>query len=169
MDLVGESKINEFLGKFVKNYQFKERPYPSTHDFYSTMIPFLAPGQQTLVDDQWKRITLYKNKIVQAKGKKLANGQFEIRFKVELDKYYVDSLGGNEKKAPITEQFFLALLNEETPKVKADVLRMEKLKLINNQEIVWTSAIKPKYVCIDPLHTLTDIFMDDNAKLIDWD
>jgi hypothetical protein len=169
MDLLGESKMNEFLGTFVKKYQFKERPYPSTHDFYSTMIPFLAPGQQTLVDDQWKRITLYKNKIVQAKGKKLANGQFEIRFKVELDKYYVDSLGGNEKKAPITEQFYLALLNEETPKVKTDVLRMEKLKLVNNQEIVWTSAKKPKYVGIDPLHTLTDIFMDDNAKLIDWD
>jgi len=169
MELLGENKMNEFLGTFVNKYKFKERPYPSTFDYYQTMLPFLDSGQQTLVDDQWKRITLYKNKIVEAKGKKLSNGQFEVRFKVELDKYYVDSIGGNEIKAPITEQFYLALLNEETPKVKADVLRMEKMKLSNNQIITWTSAKKPKFVGIDPLHTLTDIHMDDNAKLIDWD
>jgi hypothetical protein len=112
---------------------------------------------------------LYKNKISEAKGKKLPNGQFEIRFKVALEKNYVDSLGGNEKPAPITETFYVALLQEETPKKKSDIVKMEKMKLANNQELVWTTSQKPKYASIDPLHTLTDIFMDDNAKIIDWE
>ena len=169
MDILGEAKMNQFLTRFVSQYKFKERPYPTTHDYYQTLLPFLGPGQQTLVDDQLKRITLYKNKISEAKGKKLPNGQFEIRFKVALEKNYVDSLGGNEKPSPITETFYVALLQEETPKKKSDIVKMEKMKLANNQELVWTTSQKPKYASIDPLHTLTDIFMDDNAKIIDWE
>jgi hypothetical protein len=169
MDLLGEERMNEFLGNFVGNYQFKSRPYPSTHDYYQTLLKYLVPGQQTLVDDQLKRITLYKNKIAEAKGRKLADGQFEIKVKYNLEKVYVDSLGGNERQAPITELFYVGLLNEQKPKVAADVVSIEKMKLTNNQEVTFKVAKKPKYAGIDPLHTLTDILVEDNTKLIDWE
>jgi hypothetical protein len=35
--------------------------------------------------------------------------------------------------------------------------------------VTFKVAKKPKYAGIDPLHTLTDILVEDNTKLIDWE
>ena len=168
MDLVGEARMNEFLTDFVARYRFTERPYPTTNNYHALLTTYLRPDQLEQANDQLKRITLYKNKVTDAKGRKLPDGQYEVRMKVSLDKVYADSLG-NEKAAPFTEMVYVGLLLEETPKKQGDVVLMEKRKLKVNDEVVMKTAIKPKYASVDPLHTLTDIHMDDNARLIDWE
>lgn len=167
-DLIGETKMNQFLTDFVSTYRFKHRPYPTTYDFHKKLSQYLTPAQMDLADDQLQRITLYKNKITEAKGKKLANGSYEVRFKVDLDKVYADSLG-NEKPAPFREMVYVALLQDQKPKTPKDVVRMEKLQLKKGDEVVWQTKVKPVYASLDPLHTLTDILMDDNTKVIDWE
>lgn len=169
MDLIGEKKMNEFLKGFVSAYRFKSRPYPTTHDFYTALQAYLTPEQKELADDQLRRITLYKNKMASATGKKLANGKFEVRMKVETGKMYVDSLGGKERNVPATGMFGLALTMEERPKKKGDVIRMEKLSVKTGQEIIWVTDKKPVYASFDPLNTLTDILPEDNTKKIDWE
>ena len=167
-DLIGESKMNQFLTDFVTNYRFKARPYPSTYDFHKKLAGYLTPEQLELADDQVQRISLYKNKITEAKGKKLANGSYEVRIKVELEKVFADSLG-NEKPAPFRDMVYVALLQNQKPKTEKDVLRIEKLQLKKTDEVVWQSKVKPVYASLDPLHTLTDILVDDNTKLIEWE
>ena len=169
MDLIGEEKMNGFLSAFVKKYSFAHRPYPTTLDYYTALLPYLNPSQKILADDQLKRITLYKNKISSAKGKKLPGGQFEITLKVETGKMYVDSLGGNEKNVPFTGEIYFGLLNVDRPKKKGDVLLLEKRLVPAGKEIVFTIKKQPKYASLDPLNTLTDILPEDNTRLIDWD
>lgn len=169
MDLIGEKKMNEFLKEFVSRYRFTSRPYPTTQNFYTALQAYLTPEQKELADDQLKRITLYKNKMVSATGKKLANGKFEVRMKVETGKMYVDSLGGKERNVPATGMFGLALTMEERPKKKGDVIRIEKMAIRTGQEIVWVTDKKPVYASFDPLNTLTDILPEDNTKKIDWE
>jgi ABC-2 type transport system permease protein len=168
MDLLGEDRMNTFLKKFVSQYSFKERPYPSTYDFYQTVLPFLAPGQQLLADDQLKRITLYKNKVEEAKGKKLPDGSYEVKLKFALEKVYADSLG-NETKATFSQPVYLGLLLEQNPKKKGDVIQLSKISLGEKREYTFTTKVKPKYAGIDPLNTLTDIKPEDNTLAIDWE
>lgn len=167
MELLTEEKMNQFLGQFVSQYKFKSQPYPSTHDYYQTMLPFIPAGKQELVDDQLKRITLYKNKISEAKGSKLADGTFEVRIKVTLEKFYADSLG-KEIPAVFAQSIQIGLLQEESPKVKADVVLIENRNLKTGEEVILRSKIKAKYASVDPMHTFTDISMEDNTKVIDW-
>ena len=129
----------------------------------------LNTDQLELANDQLKRITLYKNRMVSAKGKKLSNGMFEVRMKVELGKMYVDSLGAGDKKLAFKGSIQLGLMKEQSPKVKTDVIRLESLLLRDGQEIVWSSKEKPVYAGLDPLNTLTDILPEDNRVKIDWE
>ena len=169
MSLLGEPEMNGFLGEYVRKYAFAERPYPNTHDFYRMLKGKIRPEQAELADDQLKRITLYKNRMVSAKGKKLPDGNYEVRMKVETGKMYVDSTGGNEKKADFVEKIELALLKEKSPKKKSDVLRLESLDVKSGQEIRWTCRQKPEYAALDPFYTFTDILPEDNQVKIDWE
>lgn len=168
-DILGEGKMNQFLKEFMSRYSFKRRPYPSTHDFYQALLPHMNAEQKELVDAQLKNITLYKNKIEEAKGKKLVNGQFEITCRFTLEKVSVDSLGGNEKKVAFKDPVYLGLLKEENPKLPSDVFKLEKVALGDKRTFTWISKEKPKYVGLDPLHLLTDIKPEDNTRLIDWE
>lgn len=169
MDLIGEEKMNAFLTSFVSKYKFTERPYPSTHNFYTMMMPYLAQGQQNLVDDQLKRITLFKNKMDEAKGKKLPDGTYEIKMKFSLEKVYVDSLGGNEKVAPFVQPVYFGLLKEQNPKKAGDVIHLQKISPGSKREYTFISKTKPGYAGIDPFNTLTDIKPEDNTMAIDWE
>lgn len=169
MDLIGEERMNAFLGKFVAQYAFKSRTYPSTFDYYQMLITFLSPEQKELADDQLKRITLYKNRMLEAKGKTLKDGTFEVSMKMKLQKVYVDSLGGNETEAPFKQAVYVGLLNEQKVKKPEDVVRLEKVSIGPDGVLSWTTKKKPKYAVVDPLFTLTDILTEDNALLINWD
>jgi hypothetical protein len=129
MSLIGEKQMNAFLGNFVSKYRFRERPYPSTLDFQKMLNEKLSPEQRELAGDQLSRITLFKNKVVSARGKKLADGSYEVKVKVELGKMYADSTGKNEKPVPFTGNIQLALLKEKSPKVKSDVLKVERMAM----------------------------------------
>jgi ABC-2 type transport system permease protein len=168
MSLMGEQNMNQFLGEFVRKFRFQERPYPTTRDFESMLIQRLSPENRELAADQLQRITLYKNRMVSAVGKKLPDNSFEIVMKVELGKMYVDSAGGNERKAAFNGKIGLALLAEKNPKKKADVLKMENLELKDGQEIRWICRSKPQYAALDPFYTFTDILPEDNLLSIDW-
>jgi ABC-2 type transport system permease protein len=169
MSLLGEKATNQLLGEFVSSKRFSERPYPTTNDFHSMLMAKLSPEQMELANDQLKRITLYGNRMVTAKGKKRPDGLYEVQMKISLEKKYVDSLGANEKKAPFKGLIQLALLLDQAPQKKSDVLRLESLALKDGQEITWTCREKPVYAALDPFYTFTDIHPEDNHLKIDWE
>lgn len=169
MDLIGEEKMNQFLGSFVKQYAFAERPYVTTLQYYDMLKTHIPPHLQVLADDQLKRITLYKNRVVSAKGKKRSDGQFEVTLVPELGKMYVDSLGGNEQNMPFVGSISVALQTKEFVLKPSEVLMMEKKELVSGKPLVLISKEKPSYVSLDPLHTLTDIKPEDNTLKIDWE
>jgi aminopeptidase N len=169
MSLIGEKQMNAFLGNFVSKYRFRERPYPSTLDFQTMLNEKLSPEQRELAGDQLSRITLFKNKVVSARGKKLADGSYEVKVKVELGKMYADSTGKNEKPVPFTGNIQLALLKEKSPKVKSDVLKVERMALKDGQEVRLVSREKPVFAALDPFYTFTDILPEDNQMKIDWE
>lgn len=168
MDLLGESKMNDFLKNFVSQYRFKEKPYPTTNDYYRMLTQNMNPQQIRQVDDQLKRITLYNNRITEATGKSLPGGEYEIRFKVELEKMYADSLG-TETKVPFTDPITIGLQEVNQPVRKSDIVMMEKRNLKSGEEVVLKSKTKVKIASLDPLHLFTDIRTEDNFKIISWD
>lgn len=168
MDLLGEAKMNEFLKTFVSTFQFKQCPYPTTLNYYNLLIKDLNPEKVRQVDDQLKRITLYNHRITEAKGRKLGNGEFEVRFNVELEKMYADSLG-TETKAAFTDPITVGLLEVEKPLKKSDIAFMEKRTLKSGDEVVVKTKTKVKFASIDPLHFFTDIRTEDNFKIISWE
>jgi hypothetical protein len=169
MSLLGEKQMNSFLGNFVAKNRFRERPYPTTLDFQTMLYERLSPEQRELTEDQFNRITLYKNKVVSARGKKLKDGNFEVRVKVELGKMYSDSTGKNEKMVPFKGDIQLALLREKSPKVKSDVLKVQRMAVKDGQEVRLLCREKPVFAALDPFYSFTDILPEDNNMKIDWE
>lgn len=168
MEILTEGKFNTFIKDFVSRYAFKIRPYPTTYDFSTHLKTYADNDQWRRIEDQIHKITLYKNKVVEAKGKKKKDGTYEVTMSVELAKVYADSLG-KETAAPFDDPIAVGLLNKENPFDMKDVILLETRKLKSGESIILTSKQKPKYASIDPLHTYTDINMEDNAKIISWE
>lgn len=168
METITEQKINEFLKAFVSRYAFQWKPYPTTLDYYNVLKNYANGEELKRIDDQLWKITLYKNRITEAKGKKRPDGKYEVTIQYALGKVYADSLG-KETEAPFEDPISVGLVNKETP-IKADeIIQMETRRLPSGKPLVLISDKKPKYASLDVLHTYTDINMEDNIRLIDWE
>jgi ABC-type transport system involved in multi-copper enzyme maturation permease subunit len=167
-DYIGEYVFNAFLKRYIDSVRFAGPPYTIMPEFYHQLMQVTPEEYKEFVDDNLKRITLFRNKAVSAKGKKLANGQYEVRMKIELEKVYTDSLG-KETPASINIPIEVGLLAAKKPVKAEDLLLVEKRKVKSGDEVVLVLAQKPAFVGIDPMHKLIDENLEDNTIKIDWE
>lgn len=166
-DYIGEKAFNGFLKRYVDSVRFAGPPYTVMPEFYNQLLRITPDSLREFVDDNLKRITIYRNKITEAKGKKVGD-KFEVTLKVELEKVYADSLG-KETQAKINIPIEVGLLAEKKPKKADDLMFIEKRRLKNKDTVVLTFNKKPTYAGVDPMHKLIDENLDDNVVKVEWD
>jgi hypothetical protein len=163
-ELIGEEAVDAALRKFIKAYQFKAAPYPSTTDLIA-LFKQEAPGHDQEIDDLFDRITLYDLKATSARGHKRDDGRYEVSFSVEAKKYYADGQG-KESEAPLDEPFEIGAFTIEPGKKgysKEAVIAVERRTLKSGQqEVTMVLERLPKLVGIDPFNKRIDRNSDDN-------
>ncbi len=171
-DLIGLDTLNKALHEFRDAYAFhKDPPYPGSNDLYRYIAKHVPDSLKYYLDDTWNKITLYENKVIDAKvtptGKK---DEYKINLKVSTRKMYADS-AGNEKPAAKMNDYidigvFAADSKDKDGRTQTNPLYLKKYKLTAGTHSI-TVIVKgkpPVRAGIDPYVKLIDRIPDDNVK-----
>jgi ABC-2 type transport system permease protein len=171
-DLIGMDTLNKALHEFRDAYAFHtEPPYPGSTDLYRFIAKHVPDSVKYYLDDTWNKITLYENKVIDAKvtptGKK---DEYKIDLKVSTRKMYADS-AGNEKPAAKMNDYidigvFAADSKDKNGRNQTNPLFLKKYKLtagVHDIQLI-VKGNPPVRAGIDPYVKLIDRIPDDNIK-----
>ena len=85
-DLIGEDSMNTALREFKNAYAFKtEPPFAGANNLYDYLQKHVPDSLQYYLTDSWQKITLYDNKMVEAKAEPTANKEeYKVTMKVDV-------------------------------------------------------------------------------------
>jgi len=163
-DYIGENAVNKACSSFLKDYAFRDAPYPIANDFLDYLKKETPDTLLTTVGDLFERITLFNNKTTDATVKKNGNN-YTVDLKVECAKFYSDTIG-REKNAALSEWIDIGVYAKN--KEGKDSLIYISKRYFNkpNQQFTINVGAKPSRAGIDPMHKLIDRDAEDNTKEI---
>jgi ABC-2 type transport system permease protein len=188
-DYVGEKKMNGAIQKFIKKVKFQEPPYATSIEFVNHLREATPDSLQYVIKDMFETITLYKNRVMDAKVTELDNGKFQVDIDFEVAKYRNDEKGkryfGEKigdtisyktdamKKAilsvPLADYIDIGIFTEEEvdgEKKEVELyLKKHKITQINNKVSIIVDK-KPTEVGVDPYNKLIDTQSEDNRRKI---
>jgi len=162
-DYIGEDKVNLAMRNFLNEFKYQKPPYPTSLDFLRYLEPQVPDSLKYLIDDWFKKITLYDNRMTEATYKKLDNGKFEVSVNIEAYKMNADTIG-NETKIPVNEWIDIGFFTDDDE----ENLFFERRLKIDKSKMSFTFELDslPVKAAIDPRRLLIDRVYDDNTKTI---
>ncbi|WP_405208764.1 M1 family aminopeptidase [Aquimarina sp. LLG6339-5] len=167
-DIIGEEKINKALKGFLDEYKnFEKGVYPTSENLYDAIYRVTPDSLKYAVEDGFKEIVLYENRILKAKTKKLENGTYETTFTVDSKKIYYDDEGKEERTDDKTSYIEIGLFgkdivdDQEVPLKNPYYLERKWLQPGENTFTIITDK-KPEKAGIDPYNKLIDRNSNDN-------
>jgi len=163
-EMIGEQKVNQGLQNLLKTYGYKNPPYATSIAAVNEFRKVTPDSLQYLIKDMFETITLFSNRMLEAKYKKVAAG-YEVTLKTTSEKFRADSLG-TESPIPIADYIDIAVFaapkNDEAMG-KALVYKRVKITKKENTFSFVTKEL-PYQAGIDPYNYLIDRVPDDNIK-----
>ncbi len=161
-DYIGEDAVNSALRNFLNDFKYTT-PYPTSLDFLTYLEPQVPDSLNFLIDDWFKKITLYDNRLKNAEVTELDNGKFEVSMDIEAYKIEADTLGNETRvawKDWVDVGFFADDAEEELifeKRVKFDT---------TNFTLSFELDQKPAKAAIDPRRILIERVYSDNIKRV---
>jgi len=186
-DYIGEKNMNNALKKYIEKVAFQEAPYTNSIEFVSYLNEATPDSLKYMIDDMFRTITLYDNRVKEVTSKKLSNGKYEVTIDAEMSKYRSDAKGkrlfknpegktitykGKDDKKeiqsfPLNDYVEVGIFAEQDVKgkKKEKVLYLKKYK-INKIDNKFTIVVdeEPTEVGIDPYNKLIDTNSEDNRR-----
>jgi ABC-2 type transport system permease protein len=172
-DIIGENVVNKGLRNFLNEFKYNEKGYYATsEDLYKALYAVTPDSLKYKVDDGFKEIVLYENRVLDAKTKKLDNGKWETTFTVNSKKIYYDDKGKETKVDDKKNLVDLGLfaedkLNEDGVAIKNPLFFELKWLESGDNTFTITTDKKPLKAGIDPYNKLIDRNSDDNLKAVE--
>jgi hypothetical protein len=165
-EMIGENKVNEALRCLIDSFAYKAPPYPTSISAVNAFRKVTPDSLQYLIKDLFENITLFSNRVVEAKYKKTGN-EYEITLKTSSEKFMADSLG-KEKSVQIADYIDIGVFaKSDNDNNLGKPLVLQRLK-ITKKENVFTFKVKelPYNAGIDPYNYIIDRMPDDNIKVL---
>lgn len=170
-DFLGEDTLNSAFRALVDSFGYADPPWPTSLDWYRAVQRVTPDSLRYLLADGIEHITLYDNKMIEAKGVMNADSTWTVTAKLTAEKEHADSLG---KGSSVPMDDWIDIAVERWPsfgkdKVLNDVpLAKERVRLhTGSNRVVFTVAGKPAAVKIDPDNLFFDRHPDDNRMRVD--
>ncbi|MGY3795326.1 M1 family aminopeptidase [Aquimarina sp. 433] len=167
-DIIGEEKINTALKGFLNEYKnYEKGVYPTSKNLYDAIYKVAPDSLKYSVEDGFKKIVLYENRVKKAQTKKLDNGKYETTFTVDSKKIYYDDEGKEERTDDKTNYIEIGLFGEDiideqdVPLKNPYYLERKWLQPGENTFTITTDQ-KPEKAGIDPYNKLIDRNSNDN-------
>jgi len=163
-DYIGTDSVNAALQDFLEAYRYREPPYPRSIDFLEFLEPKVPDSLNYLVDDWFRKITLYDLRMESATAEKLDDGKYEVTMEIKARKLYADSLG-NEEQTELKEWIDVGVYADSD---EEELLNWKRVQF--NNELSTVKLIVdtiPKKAAVDPRRMLIERVTKDNVKTID--
>jgi ABC-2 type transport system permease protein len=168
-DYIGEAKLNKALKTYVDSVGFQKAPFTNSLQFMRFIERETPDSLQYLVDDLFRKITLYENRVSTVAATPQNNNSYVVNLVINSKKVYADSLG-NEKEARMADWVDIGVFTEKEVKGKIEEvpLYLEKHRITSGQNnLQITVKEKPTKAGIDPYNKLIDRNPDDNVKRVE--
>ncbi len=172
-DFVGEDSLNKAFRTLVDTFGYAEPPYPTALDMYRELENVVPDSLDYLLVDGFKKITLYNNRVEEAKARMLADSTYEVTLELWGEKNYADSLG-RETPAEMNDWMDVSILRypkfgKKADKSKNDVPLVQKRVRLKSGKNMFTFNVeeKPMQAVIDRDNLFFDRVMQDNVKKVD--
>ncbi len=167
-DYVGEEPLNRAIASFVGEVAFQEPPFTTTLELLEHLRRAVPEGSEHLIEDMFRNITLFENKVARATYAERDDGTYLVRLAAEAKKLRSDGQGV-ETEVPIDDRIDVAVFGEEEVdgETEEKVLFLEKRR-VTESEMVFEIVVdeRPVRAGIDPYNKLVDRNSDDNVKRV---
>jgi hypothetical protein len=166
--MIGENNVNQALRSLINDHAYKGAPYPTAHAAVNAFQKVTPDSLQYLIDDLFRNITLFSNKVVETGYKKVGN-EYEVSIKTMSEKFRADSLG-REKTVPVNDYIDVGVFGEANGQVQlGKPLALQRVR-ITKPENLFTFRVreKPVKAGIDPYLYLVDRQLEDNVKKLEY-
>ncbi|MXN92412.1 hypothetical protein GR160_14380 [Flavobacterium sp. Sd200] len=163
-EMIGEKNVNLALKNLIDKYAYKEPPYPTSIAAVNEFKKVTPPDMQYLIEDMFENITLFSNRMLSAKYKKVGN-EYEVTLKTTSEKFRADSLG-TETPKPIADLIDIGVFAKPADDENMGKPLVYKRVKITKKDNTFTFRTKelPYEAGIDPYNYLIDRLPDDNVK-----
>ncbi len=165
-DMIGGRTMNRALTRYLESVKFQERPYTNSLEFLSILEEETPDSLNYLVDDWYRKITLYDNKVTNFEYTKPEDkgDKHLVEFDVEVAKMYDDGKGETTDTV-MNDWVEVAVLGKKyvNGKEKEYPLYKEKVKITDGKRHFSLKTDKePIKVGVDPYFKLIDKNPYDN-------
>jgi ABC-2 type transport system permease protein len=175
-DYIGDDAMDRALKGFVDEFGLKETPpFAGSSDLLRYLTEQTPDSMHYFLDDTWNKITLYENKAIEAKAKKLGEEEYLVTLNVSSQKVYADSLGRETPAVYDGDYIDIGIFakedKDENGRNRTNPLYIQKhiLKPGSHElEIRVTGGI-PAKAGIDPYNKLIDRIPEDNVVNVSID
>ncbi len=172
-DYIGEDKLNGAIRSFRDSFALKETPpFAGSYDLYNAIEKVVPDSLKYFMEDSWKKLALYENRVISAKATPLSNNEFEVTLKVKARKMYADEKGNETEAATTNDYIDIGVFTDDEVtkegKKLTKPLYLQKHRLTNGEHtIVVKVKGKPVKAGIDPYNKLIDRVPEDNRIDVD--
>ncbi len=167
-DLVGEAAVNRALRSFLEAFAFQGPPYATSNDLLQHLRQAIPVEKRYLVAELFETITLFDNRVVDARYWALEDGRYAVELTISAKKLRDDGRGRMTETA-IDDWIDLGVFGdgESGSRQEESVLLLEKRRLRSpRQTFRFVVAEQPARAGIDPYNKLVDVISDDNVRTV---
>lgn len=183
-DYIGEENLNAALSNYIDEVAFQEPPYTTSLELLGYLEDATPDSLQYLITDMFETITLYDNRVEEARYTELENGQYEVNLTLQASKYRTGDTGQRIYKNEAGDSLAVEIEGRRRPiqslplndwievgifgideEGEETVLYVEKVKfteILNDFTI--TVDEEPVSAGIDPYNKLIDTISNDNRR-----
>ncbi len=164
-EMIGEDRINVALKNIVDKFAYRDPPYPTSYTLVDELKKQLPNELQYLIKDLFEDITLFANRTVEAKYKKLDNGKYHVVIDVECEKLKSDPKGKNEP-AELHDWIEIGAFSKPDSDKKYGKQLYRERVFVDKRNATFEFDVDqvPDLVGIDPYFLLVDRMPEDNLK-----
>lgn len=171
-DVIGEKVLNKGLESFLKEFKYNEKGfYPTSEDLYEAIYAVTPDSLKYKIEDGFKEIVLYENRVIDAKTRALDNGKWETTFTVNSKKIYYNDEGKEDRIDDKRNLVDVGVFGEDVVKDGVTIknpfyFKLKWLEPGDNTFTITTNE-KPLKAGIDPYNKLIDRNSEDNLKTVE--
>ncbi|MCA9716315.1 MAG: hypothetical protein KC468_16665, partial [Myxococcales bacterium] len=169
-EYIGEDVLNAALARFIEAHKFERPPFTTAVEFVDALEAATPADRKYIIDDWFRTITLYDNKVTSARAEPLGDDRYKVTLEIESRKLRSDGLG-EEQEIPLHEggeRVELGVLGPDDADGDETVL-YRGFHTITGPSSTFELEVRgePKKAGVDLMVLLIDRNPDDNVKPVE--
>lgn len=172
-DLIGEDNLNSGFKNYLEVARFRpEAPFTTSLEWFEYIDSVTPDSLKYYLEDSFKKITLYSNKVTDASYKKLGADKYEVTMTIESTKNYFDGNGKLIEEGTKPNLLDIGVFDNDTENaqgmtIKSPLILKKAWVKPGKSTFTFNTTKPPIKAGIDPYNKMIDRIPDDNIKPVE--